>query len=71
MKIGTKFQVGYNAKKYNGEFISRRAEWTEDCKVVMREDISYMVYYDLDREGYRTASGSWVISKLKQIKNVK
>ena len=52
MKIGTKFQVGYNAKKYGGEFISRRAEWTEDCKVVMREDISYMVYYDLDREGY-------------------
>jgi hypothetical protein len=29
-----------------------------------------MVYYDLDREGYRTASGSWVISKLKEIKNV-
>ena len=45
-------------------------KWTEDCKVVLREDISYMVYYDLDREGYRTASGSWVISKLKQIKNV-
>ena len=67
MNIGDKFQVGYNAKKYNGKFITRLALWDENCNVVIREDISYMVYFDLGRNGYRTASNSWVISKAQDV----
>jgi hypothetical protein len=32
MKVGTKFKIGYRAKKYNNEFIWREGIWTEDSK---------------------------------------
>jgi hypothetical protein len=32
MKVGTKFKIGYRAKKYNNEFIWREGIWTEECQ---------------------------------------
>jgi hypothetical protein len=32
MKVGTKFKIGYKAKKYNDEFIWREGIWTDECQ---------------------------------------
>ena len=31
VEIGTKFKIGYKAKKHNDEFIWRDGMWTEGC----------------------------------------
>ena len=31
VEIGTKFKIGYKAKKHNDEFIWREGMWTEGC----------------------------------------
>ena len=33
MKVGTKFKIGYRAKKYNDEFIWREGIWTDECRM--------------------------------------
>ena len=31
VEIGTKFKIGYKARKHNDEFIWREGMWTEGC----------------------------------------
>ena len=57
MKEGAKFNITYFAKKY-GKFITRAGVWTEKSKQwLSKKNENLFTYYDLDSEGYRTASG--------------
>ena len=65
LKQGTKFNVTYFAKKYKG-FITRAGLWTEKSKEwISKKNESLFTYYDLDNEGYRTASGDFMLWKRK------
>ena len=65
LKQGTKFNVTYFAKKY-GEFITRAGLWTEKSKEwISKKNENLFTYYDLDNEGYRTASGDFMLWKRK------
>ena len=65
LKEGTKFNVTYFAKKY-GKFITRAGLWTEQSRQwLSKKNDSLFTYYDLDNEGYRTASGDFMLWKKK------
>ena len=65
LKIGEKFKITYFAKK-NGKFITRAGLWTEQSKQwLSKKNESLFTYYDLDNEGYRTASGDFMLWKRK------
>ena len=65
IKEGTKFNITYFAKKY-GKFITRAGLWTEQSKQwLSKKNESLFTYYDLDNEGYRTASGDFMLWKRK------
>ena len=65
LKVGDKFSITYFAKKY-GKFITRAGLWTEQSKQwLSKKNESLFTYYDLDNEGYRTASGDFVLWKRK------
>ena len=69
MKVGTKFKIGYRAKKYNNEFIWREGILTEDSKIwTDKSGQAIFTYYDVEREGYRRATNDWVFtsSTIKQ-----
>jgi hypothetical protein len=69
MKVGTKFKIGYRAKKYNNEFIWREGIWTEDSRIwTDKSGQAIFTYYDVEREGYRRATNDWVFtsSTIKQ-----
>ena len=65
LKVGDKFSITYFAKKY-GKFITRAGLWTEQSKQwLSKKNESLFTYYDLDNEGYRTASGDFMLWKRK------
>ena len=79
LNIGQKFIITYRPNTHNGEArpklkdgkttrqITRRAQWTDKSKVVKDQDnnIRYIVYYDLDQQGYRSAVGKvWITSEV-------
>ena len=65
LKKGTKFNVTYFAKKY-GEFITRAGVWTEkSVERISKDNKNLFIYFDLDEEGYRTASGDFMLWKRK------
>jgi len=69
MKVGTKFKIGYRAKKYNNKFIWREGIWTEDSRIwTDKSGQAIFTYYDVEREGYRSATNDWVFtsSTIKQ-----
>ena len=62
MKVGTKFKIGYKAKKYNDEFIWREGIWTDECKMwTDKSGQAIFTYYDLDANDYRTAKDYTII----------
>ena len=65
LKVGDKFSITYFAKKY-GKFITRAGLWTELSKQwLSKKNESLFTYYDLDNEGYRTASGDITLVERK------
>ena len=65
LKVGTKFNITYFAKKY-GKFITRAGVWTDKSKEwISKKNENLFTYFDLDNEGYRTASGDFVLWKRK------
>ena len=65
LKEGTKFNITYFAKRY-GKFITRAGLWTEKSKQwISKKNENLFTYYDLDNEGYRTASGDFMLWKRK------
>ena len=65
LKVGDKFSITYFAKKY-GKFITRAGVWTDKSKEwVSKKNENLFTYFDLDNEGYRTASGDFMLWKRK------
>ena len=76
LNLGQKFIITYRPKTHNGEArpklkdnkrtrqITRRAEWTNKSRALFdctNNKYKYITYYDLDQQGYRTASGKvWI-----------
>ena len=61
MKIGQTFRITYYAKKHK-KHITRQGKWTEKC--IERFDKlgnDIMIYFDMDADGYRTATKSWKV----------
>ena len=59
--IGTYFRVRYYAKKHE-KTITRKAQWNEKCKEeISKKGIPYMIYFDVDADGYRTATGRYEV----------
>ena len=61
MNIGQTFKITYYAKKH-GKHIKRQGKWTEKC--IERLDKlgnDIMIYFDMDADGYRTATKSWKV----------
>jgi hypothetical protein len=61
MNIGQTFKITYYAKKH-GKHITRQGKWTEKC--IERLDKlgnDIMIYFDMDADGYRTATKSWKV----------
>jgi len=55
------FYITYFATKHKA-FVTRKAKWTDDCKTwLSKANKPCITYYDMDADGYRTASDSWSI----------
>jgi hypothetical protein len=56
------FKVTYFAKKHE-RLITRNGKWTTMCKQwVSKAGQKLLTYYDMDSNGYRTATGNYIIS---------
>ena len=61
MKNNEQFKITYWAKKHK-KHITRNAKWTELCrKFTSKSGVPCITYYDLDSQGYRTATTNWSI----------
>ena len=61
MELDKTFRITYFAKKH-GKTITRNAKWTDKCKEwVSNSGVKLLTYFDLDADGYRTASKDWHI----------
>ena len=48
--------------KLDGESVTRNGKWTDKCKEwVSNSGVKLLTYFDLDANGYRTASKDWHI----------
>ena len=58
------FYITYysNKDKKHKKHITRNAKWTELCREFFsKSGVPCITYYDLDSQGYRTATTSWRI----------
>ena len=54
------FRITY--KKANGEKVTRFGKWDDKCRVwTSKFGSALMTYFDLDKQGYRTAKGGWEV----------
>ena len=61
MNIGQTFKITYYAKKH-GKHITRQGKWTEKCQeTITKLGNDIMIYFDMDADGYRTATKSWKV----------
>ena len=61
MNIGQTFKITYYSNK-DKKHITRQGKWTEKC--IERLDKlgnDIMIYFDMDADGYRTATKSWKV----------
>ena len=61
MENNKTFTITYT--KQNGESVTRKGKWTEDCLVGTHKvhNYPYIKYFDVDANGIRCASKSWEI----------
>ena len=53
--------IKYYANSHKG-YIERRIKWTDLCKEwVSNSGVKLLTYFDIDANGYRTASKEWFI----------
>ena len=58
---GQPFQITYYSASDKAH-ITRSALWTDQCKYwISKNGRMLMTYFDIDADGYRTASDSWSI----------
>ena len=57
------FKIHYYAKKHS-KFIERNAKWDEKCRYWFSKAMKACItYFDLDKNEYRTAVGSYWIDR--------
>ena len=55
------FMITYFSNK-DGKTITRKGTWTEKCKYFTSKiGNNMMTYFDMDKQGYRTAKTSWTV----------
>ena len=55
------FQITYYSAS-DKKHITRNALWTDQCKYwLSKNGRMLMTYFDVDKDGYRTASDSWKV----------
>jgi hypothetical protein len=65
MELNKTFKITFWAKKHK-KHITRNAKWTELCRYFTSKDgVPCMTYYDLDNDGYRTATTTWRVQLLE------
>jgi len=61
VEIGTKFNIGFKAKKHDNQFIWRQGMWTEGCGVwTTKSGKLVFTYYDIVQNGFRNATQDFV-----------
>jgi len=61
MELNKQFKITYYAKKH-GKHITREAKWTDLCRYwTSKVGDSLITYFDMDKQEYRTAKGSWTV----------
>ena len=59
--IDVYFTIKYYAHKPE-KTITRRAKWDSQCRYwTSKLGDLLMTYFDIDKQGYRTAKGSWTV----------
>ncbi len=65
MKLGTKFNITYYAKKHK-EFITRKGNFDDKSKFwSSTKGTPLFTYFDNDNQGYRCATGTWTIKVIE------
>ena len=55
------FYITYWASKHK-KHITRNGKWTDKCRYwTSKAGANLMTYFDMDKEEYRTAKGSWKV----------
>ena len=61
MELNKQFTITYYSNK-DKKHITRNATWTDQCRYwTSKVGDSLITYFDMDKEQYRTAKGSWKV----------
>ena len=61
MENNTTFKITYYSNK-DKKHITRQGKWTEKCRYwTSKVGDKLITYFDMDKDGYRTAKGSWKV----------
>jgi hypothetical protein len=61
MELNKTFRITYYSNKDKCH-ITRNAKWTDLSRYfTSKVGASLMTYFDMDKQGYRTAKGSWTV----------
>ena len=61
MQENTTFKITYYSNK-DKKHITRDGKWTDKSRYwTSKQGANLMTYFDIDKEGYRTAKGSWKV----------
>ena len=61
MENNTQFKITYYSNK-DKKHITRQGKWTDKCRYwTSKVGDSLITYFDMDKEQYRTAKGSWKV----------
>ena len=61
MENNTQFKITYYSNK-DKKHITRQGKWTDKCRYwTSKVGDKLITYFDMDKDGYRTAKGSWKV----------
>ena len=61
MELNKQFTITYYSNK-DKKHIPRRGKWTDKCRYwTSKVGDSLITYFDMDKDAYRTAKGSWKV----------
>ena len=61
MEINKQFTITYYSNK-DKKHITRQGKWTDKCRYwTSKVGDSLITYFDMDKDAYRTAIGSWKV----------
>ena len=61
MELNKQFTITYYSNK-DIKHITRQGKWTDKCRYwTSKVGDSLITYFDMDKDAYRTAKGSWKV----------